>query len=247
MPVQWYLLKTWAGREEELVREVQKIVPPQMYEECFVIWQERIWRKQQKSIVHMEPLFPGCVFLTCREREAGTEGKDLPGNEDAAGYKAIAGNKAVTENGLFLPFLEKIPAAAQMMDGGIFTIFPMTGEDGQFLEKISGNEHVVRLSYVQKDEEGNICKLSEPLKVFQGQVERFQLKKRYAMVRHRLWGEERTFVLGIVLNEDGGEKFRYNGDEKFRYNEGEKLRYNGGERLSYNVGQKLWYRGDGVR
>ncbi len=247
MPVQWYLLKTWAGREEELVREVQKIVPPQMYEECFVIWQERIWRKQQKSIVHMEPLFPGCVFLTCREREAGTEGKDLPGNEDAAGYKAIAGNKAVTENGLFLPFLEKIPAAAQMMAGGIFTIFPMTGEDGQFLEKISGNEHVVRLSYVQKDEEGNICKLSEPLKVFQGQVERFQLKKRYAMVRHRLWGEERTFVLGIVLNEDGGEKFRYNGDEKFRYNEGEKLRYNGGERLSYNVGQKLWYRGDGVR
>jgi len=247
MPVQWYLLKTWAGREEELVREVQKIVPPQMYEECFVIWQERIWRKQQKSIVHMEPLFPGCVFLTCREREAGTEGKDLPGNEDAAGYKAIAGNKAMTENGLFLPFLEKIPAAAQMMAGGIFTIFPMTGEDGQFLEKISGNEHVVRLSYVQKDEEGNICKLSEPLKVFQGQVERFQLKKRYAMVRHRLWGEERTFVLGIVLNEDGGEKFRYNGDEKFRYNEGEKLRYNGGERLSYNVGQKLWYRGDGVR
>ena len=203
----------------------------------------------------MEPLFPGCVFLTCREREAGTEGKDLPGNEDAAGYKAIAGNKAMTENGLFLPFLEKIPAAAQMMDGGIFTIFPMTGEDGQFLEKISGNEHVVRLSYVQKDEEGNICKLSEPLKVFQGQVERFQLKKRYAMVRHRLWGEERTFVLGIVLNEDGGEKFRYNKDgrfpykedEKFRYNEGEKLRYNGGERLSYNVGQKLWYRGDGVR
>jgi hypothetical protein len=247
MPVQWYLLKTWAGREEELVREVQKIVPPQMYEECFVIWQERIWRKQQKSIVHMEPLFPGCVFLTCREMEAGTEGKDLPGNEDAAGYKAIAGNKAVTENGLFLPFLEKIPAAAQMMAGGIFTIFPMTGEDGQFLEKISGNEHVVRLSYVQKDEEGNICKLSEPLKVFQGQVERFQLKKRYAMVRHRLWGEERTFVLGIVLNEDGGEKFRYNGDEKFRYNEGEKLRYNGGERLSYNVRQKLWYRGDGVR
>ena len=73
------------------------------------------------------------------------------------------------------------------------------------------------------------------------------MKKRYAMVRHRLWGEERTFVLGIVLNEDGGEKFRYNGDEKFRYNEGEKLRYNGGERLSYNVGQKLWYRGDGVR
>ena len=261
MPVQWYLLKTWAGREEELVREVQKIVPPQMYEECFVIWQERIWRKQQKSIVHMEPLFPGCVFLTCREREAGAEGKDLPGNKAVAGNQAAAGsedvaeNEAVTENRSLLQSLEKIPAAAQMMAGGVFTILPMTGEDGQFLEKISGDEHVVRLSYVQKDEEGNICKLSEPLKVFQGQVERYQFKKRYAMVRHRLWGEERTFVLGIVLNEDGGEKFRYSGDgklryngsEKLQYNEDEKIRYNGGERLSYNVGQKLWYRGDGVR
>lgn len=273
MPVQWYLLKTWAGREEELVREVQKIIPPQMYEECFVIWQERIWRKQKKSIVHMEPLFPGCVFLTCREREAGAEGKGLPGNKAVAGKQAAAGNEAVagnqaaaenevvaeneavTENRSLLQSLEKIPAAAQMMAGGVFTILPMTEEDGQFLEKISGDEHVVRLSYVQKDEEGNICKLSEPLKVFQGQVERFQFKKRYAMVRHRLWGEERTFVLGIVLNEDGGEKFRYSGDgklryngsEKLQYNEDEKILYNGGERLSYNVGQKLWYRGDGVR
>ena len=57
MPVLWYLLKTWAGREEELVKEVQRILPPQMYEECFVIRQERIWRKQQKSIVHLESLF----------------------------------------------------------------------------------------------------------------------------------------------------------------------------------------------
>ena len=157
MPVQWYLLKTWTGREEELVREVQKIIPPQMYEECFVIWQERIWRKQQKSIVHMEPLFPGCVFLTCREREAGAEGKDLPGNKAVAGNQAAAGsedvaeNEAVTENRSLLQSLEKIPAAAQMMAGGVFTILPMTGEDGQFLEKISGDEHVVRLSYVQKD------------------------------------------------------------------------------------------------
>ena len=223
MPVQWYLLKTWTGREEELVREVQKIIPPQMYEECFVIWQERIWRKQQKSIVHMEPLFPGCVFLTCREREAGAEGKDLPGNKAVAGNQAAAGsedvaeNEAVTENRSLLQSLEKIPAAAQMMAGGVFTILPMTGEDGQFLEKISGDEHVVRLSYVQKDEEGNICKLSEPLKVFQGQVERYQFKKRYAMVRHRLWGEERTFVLGIVLNEDGGQKLQYNKEQKLLY------------------------------
>ena len=50
-----------------------------------------------------------------------------------------------------------------------------------------------------------------------GQVERYQFKKRYAMVRHRLWGEERTFVLGIVLNEDGGQKLQYNKEQKLLY------------------------------
>ena len=118
---------------------------------------------------------------------------------------------------LVLHHLVKFLADSRTMAGGEAAILPMTREDGQFLKKISGDEHVVRLSYVQKDEEGNICKLSEPLKVFQGQVERYQFKKRYAMVRHRLWGEERTFVLGIVLNEDGGQKLQYNKEQKLLY------------------------------
>ena len=75
-------------------------------------------------------------------------------------------------------------------------------EDAQFLEVLSGKDHRVKLSYVQKDEEGNISRLSEPLKGCQGQIERFQFKKRYAMVRHKLWGEEQVLVLGILLQED---------------------------------------------
>ncbi len=55
--MQWYLLKTWAGREKEVMQEIRRTVPGHMYKECFVIDQERIWRKQQKSIVHVEPLF----------------------------------------------------------------------------------------------------------------------------------------------------------------------------------------------
>ena len=63
----WYLLKTWAGREEELVKVIHKTIPSYQYKECFVIYQERIWRRQQRSIVHRERLFPGCVFLTCED------------------------------------------------------------------------------------------------------------------------------------------------------------------------------------
>lgn len=171
----WYLMKTWVGKEEELIKEIRREVPAYLYQECFIIRQERIWRKQQKSIIHTEPLFPGCVFLTCKNRE---------------NQKSLVSR------------MEQIPAIARLISCGCLTFFPMIEEDAQFLERISGQAHTVKLSYVFKNEQGNICTLSEPLKLCQGQIERMQFKKRYAMVRHRLWGEERVMVLGIVLKED---------------------------------------------
>lgn len=193
MPVQWYLMKTWAGREEELVKEVRRTVPEHLYKECFVIYQERIWRKQQKSIVHVEPLFPGCVFLTC----------DLP-----AEYGSLSAEYAAIEQ--IIRRRELVVGISRFIGNSSLTawnryglnLFPLVKEDACFLEKLSGKEHIVKLSYVQKDEEGNISKLSEPLKDCQSQIERFQMKKRYAMVRHKLWGEEQVLVLGILLKED---------------------------------------------
>ena len=169
----WYLLKTWTGREDEMVKEIRRTVPPGLYQDCFVITQERIWRKQQKSIVHVEPLFPGCVFLTCT------------GNGDS-----------------FLRRLEQVPAISRRMVCIVLVFFPVMKEDAEFLDRISGKDHVVRLSYVEKNEQGQISRVSEPLKACQGQVERYQFKKRYAMVRHKLWGEEQSIVLGIMLKED---------------------------------------------
>lgn len=176
----WYLLKTWAGREEELVKVIHKTIPSYQYKECFVIYQERIWRRQQRSIVHRERLFPGCVFLTCEDS----------GKED------------------FLPRCpEKNPDIGNRMAWGNIAILPMMPKDGEFLEKISGTDHVVRLSYVQKEEGGEIALVSGPLKKCAGQMERIQLKKRYAVVRCRLWGEEQAIVLGIMLREDRGRMF----------------------------------------
>lgn len=168
----WYLLKTWTGQEEEVVSEIRRTVPAELYKECFVIYQERVWRKQQRSIVQEKPLLPGCAFLTSDQSVS------------------------------ILSRIERIPAISRMIICGGLNILRMTEEDGLFLEKISGKEHVVKLSYVLKDDQGKICQLSEPLNGFQGKIDRIQWKKRYAMARHRLWGEERTFVLGIVLKED---------------------------------------------
>ena len=172
LSVMWYLLKTWVDREEELVKEIRRAVPDDLYKECFVIYQERVWTRQQRNILHVKPLFPGCAFLTCQQSTS------------------------------ILSRIERIPAISLLIACGSLTILRMTEEDGKFLEKISGEEHIVKLSYVLKDEQGNICRLSEPLNDFEGKIDRIQFKKRYAMVHHRLWGEERIFVLGIILKED---------------------------------------------
>ena len=134
--MQWYLLKTWAGREEELVREIRRTLPEPWIHECFVIVQERIWVRQKKNIIHEELLFPGCVFLTCTSSE--------PIESQIAGIPAIARWKRISS----------------------LEILRMTKEDGKFLEELAGKEHRVKLSCVLKDEQGRICNLSGPLKVY---------------------------------------------------------------------------------
>lgn len=174
--MRWYLLKTWPGSEEELIEKIHRTVPPDLYGECFVIRQERIWRKQQKNMVHVEKLFPGCAFLTCKSTEYD------------------------------FGRLEQVPSIARMTLCGELAILPMRKADVDFLIRISGKDHMVRLSSVEKDENGQLCELSGPLKVCSGQIERYQLKKRYAVIRHNLWGENLGIVMGIVLKEDMGSK-----------------------------------------
>lgn len=179
--MQWYLLKTWAGREEELLRVIRRSVPDSLCKECFMIDQERIWIRQKRNILHRELLFPGCVFFITPQSDP------------------------------ILSRIEQIPAIDRWIVSKSLSILRMTEEDGRFLEELSGKEHRVKLSYVLKDEQGNICKLSGPLSDYQEYIERIQFKKRYAMIRHRLWGEERTFVLGILLKEDVNQEYLLNG------------------------------------
>ena len=170
--MRWYLLKTWPGKEEQLIEKIQRTVSPDLYGECFVISQQRIWRKQQKNVVHVEKLFPGCVFFTCKNTDYVFER------------------------------LKSAPSIAGMIMCGELAILPMRKADADFLLRISGEDHMVKLSSVRKGENGQLCEISGPLKVCSGQIERYQLKKRYAVIRHNLWGKNLGIVMGIALKED---------------------------------------------
>lgn len=168
----WYVLQTRTGEEEKLVELIRRIVPRQLYKDCFVIYQEQLWRRNRQNFVHVRRAFPGYVFITSKEPEA-----------------------------LFF-CLKQVPAMSKMMVDDDFFFLSVEKEEAEFLKKIMNQEHVIRLSYLSTDGKGNILQVSGPLKDCVSQIVCCRFGKRHVLVRLRLLGEEKTVLLGIVLNED---------------------------------------------
>lgn len=190
----WYVLKTRTGEEEKLTELIHKMVPKELYEECFVIYQEQLWRRQQQNFIHVKRAFPGYVFITSKEPEA-----------------------------LFF-CMKKVPVMAKLMTDDEFFFLFVEKEEAELLQKIMDQNHVIGLSYLLTDGEGNIQQVSGPLEVCVPQIVRCQYSKRHVLVRLKLLGKEKTILFGIVLKEDLGQELRYgkvetpvNGIEKRRF------------------------------
>ncbi len=180
----WYKLKTWRGGEEALVKEIRRTVPPYMYEDVFVLYNERNLRRQQRSIIEQEILFDGCVFLTCKEAEP------------------------------LLGRLEKIPAVSRLIAAGYLSMFPLMEKDARFLEALSGNDHIVRASYVLREsDDSSLYRVCGPLEYLADSIEKIRFSSRCAKTRRRLWGEDTVIPLGIMTKEDVVQPVLYHGKE----------------------------------
>lgn len=172
----WYLLRTWSGREDMLVKEIQKTVPSYLYQEVFVIYNERIWRRQGESIIHAEPLFPGCVFLTCEKTDP------------------------------FFMYIQRVPAMSALLASGELSVYPLMDADTEFLEQITDESHVIRLSYVLREEDHTYL-VDGSLADLIPDITGIEFRKRFVKIQKRLWGEEQVLALGIRLNEDLDQAF----------------------------------------
>ena len=177
--MQWYVLQTRTGEEEKVTGLIRKIVPSHLYEECFVVYHEQLWRRQQENFVHVKRAFPGYVFITSREPEA-----------------------------LFF-CLKQVPAMSKMMADEEFFFLTVEREEAEFLKNIMNEDHVICLSYLSTDGKGNIRQISGPLKACASGIVRYRFGKRHVLVRLRILGEEKTVLLGIVLDEDIRRELRY--------------------------------------
>lgn len=175
----WYVLQTKTGGEEKLVEMIQRMIPGKFYGECFVIYHEQLWRRQQQNFIHVKRAFPGYVFITSREPEA-----------------------------LFF-CLKKLPAMTKMIADEESFFLSLDLEETEFLQKIMDDRHVIGLSYLETDGNGKILQVSGPLRFCVREMVYCRFGKRYAIVRIKLLGKEKDVLLGIVLKEDIYQEIRY--------------------------------------
>ncbi len=173
----WYVIQTYTGREEKLVKMVQRVVPRQFYQGCFVIYHEQLWKRQQENQVHIRRSFPGYVFITSEDPES-----------------------------LFL-CLKKVPSMSKLLaDGALaeteFTFIPLHQEEAAFLERLMDEDHIIRLSYVATDGKDHITYISGPLEACGDSNVNYRFRKRYASIKLMLSGEEKEVRLGLILNDD---------------------------------------------
>lgn len=189
----WYVIQTTTGKEQELVDVIHKLVPGMLYEDCFVMRRQLLKRLGGRWIEKTEPLFPAYVFLDTSEVDKlFFELKRIPEYAKLLGNNEGIFISLEREESEFLMKLEQEPDQAKEQD--------QTKERDRGRDR---EEHLVRLSLVFLNEEGGIEEIDGPLKYFEKELQRLNLRKRYAVIHITLGGREQRVLLGVILKKDG--------------------------------------------
>lgn len=156
--------------KEEMMREmITRNLPSKMYEDCFYIRRERIWRLNGEKVCHVETMFPGYLFVTTEDPEA-------------IYWK-----------------LREIPGLTKLLRTEESQFLSVSPEEQDFLEDLidKDEEKIVRLSEVTLDEEKKILSAKGPLRKYVKQIVKKKIRLCYVMIEKELFGQKRKILIGI--------------------------------------------------
>ena len=148
----WYVIQTQTGGEEKLVELIEKMIPKEHYEECFCMNRECVKKTENGYQILKRPLFPAYIFVVTDHPER-----------------------------LFIE-LKRVPKLTKLLSDQEDTFYNVSEEEEIFLKNVQNEEHVVRRSLVQVDQEGTIVKAEGAVGVYLKNIVRQRLRKRY------VWG-----------------------------------------------------------
>lgn len=179
----WYVIQTVTGKEEELMLFMRTILCREHFRDCFVIYSEWMKRLGGEWQLQVRPLFPGYVFIETEEPDR-----------------------------LYME-LKSVPKFSRLLGNGKDEFVPVDRGEEMFLRMIIGHNEtidapekhdmeVVKLTLVETETDGGIVSMEGALSCFKPDDITVNLHKRYAMVRTRILGEERSLLFGIMLKKD---------------------------------------------
>ncbi len=168
----WYVIQTYTGKEEQLVKMICRQVPQNCYGECFVAYYEQLRDRRQENQIHILRLFPGYIFIS-------TDKVDR-----------------------LFQCLKMIPSMTKIMASGAFAFTPLFEGEAEFLLEMMDADRVVRLTYAATDGKNHVSYLSGPLEKCRDRIQKYRFRDRYANVSLRIAGQEKIVRMGIILNDD---------------------------------------------
>ena len=164
----WYVIQTEAGKEQELVDMINKVVEHRVFTRCFFVKRERVRRIKGECAVYTEALYPGYVFIDTADPEGFySKVRELPQ------FTRFLGN----DEGLHAVDADEKEFLSELMD--------------------SDAEDTIRLSPVRVNDEGEIVECGGAAGKFWGNVIRKRIRDRYVVVRAKTGGKEREILLGV--------------------------------------------------
>lgn len=168
----WYVIQTQTGEEEKLVGLIENMIPKEHYEECFCMNRECVRKTECGYEIFLRPLFPAYVFVD-------------------------------TDDPKKLYFeLKRVPKLTKLLRDQEEMFLGVSEEEEIFLRNVQNQEHIVKRSLVEVNDEGMIVKADGAVGVYLRHIVRQRLRKRYVCVEQEFLGEKRKIYLGIKLRGD---------------------------------------------
>ena len=172
----WYVIQTKSGDEEELQGFIESVLPAGLEVSFFIPLYEDVWRSGGRGHISIQRLFPGYLFA----------------------------ETAMPEE-LFM-VLKKIPRFTRLLnmedDSGEKVFLSISEDDEDFLKSLMDEEHVIRVSYIHKNNNGRIDNLIGPLKRYENSITKLDIPHRRAIVSKHIFGKDRIVKFGLWTDAD---------------------------------------------
>lgn len=175
----WYVIETTKGEEQQVCTWIDQKVDKALFERCFVPLYEDVWRKEGIGHISIKMMFSGYVFIETKEpqkiREALSKLPELTGLQEAD-------SQGVADR------------AEQIC-------FPVGEDEETFLNTIF-TDGVMRVSYIERNEEGKIVSVIGPLEAYQDYIIKIDQPHRRAIAEIPFLGETRRIKFGLWADRD---------------------------------------------